>query len=58
MKERFIKWMPFLALVSFGAAVFLIADGYFWNGIVFIGAGTSLSSAVAIYKKKKDESEG
>lgn len=58
MKERFIKWMPFLALVSFVAAVFLIADGYFWNGIVIIGVGTSLSYAAAIYKKKKDEAEG
>ncbi len=58
MKERFIKWMPFLALVSFVAAMFLIADGYFWSGIVFIGAGTSLSSAAAVYKKKKGESEG
>ena len=28
------------------------ADGHFWNGIVFIGAGTSLSSATAIYRKE------
>ena len=45
MKEKFIKWIPVLALVSFVTAVFLIADGYYWNGIAFIGAGASLSSA-------------
>ena len=54
MKEQFVKWLPVLALACFAAAVFLIADGHFWNGIVFIGAGTSLSSAAAIYKKKND----
>ncbi len=58
MKEQFIKWMPLLALVSFSTAVFLIADGHFLNGIVFIGAGASLSSAAAIYKKKNDASDG
>ena len=57
MKEQFVKWMPFLALASFAAAVFLIADGHFWNGIVFIGAGASLSSAAAVYKKKNNVSE-
>ena len=41
MKEQFVKWMPVLALACFAAAVFLIADGHFWNGIVFIGAGAS-----------------
>ena len=41
----------------FVAAVFMIADGHFWNGIVFIGAGTSLSSAAAIHKKKNDASD-
>jgi hypothetical protein len=40
-----------LALVSFVTAVFLIADGYYWNGIAFIGAGASLSSAEFICKK-------
>ncbi len=58
MKEKFIKWIPVLALVSFVAAVFLIADGYYWNGIVFIGAGASLSSAAVIYKKKNVGSDG
>lgn len=50
MKERLIKWIPALALVSFVAAVFLIADGYYWNGIAFIGVGASLYSAAVIYK--------
>ena len=54
MKEQFVKWMPVIALAFFVVAVFMIADGHFWNGIVFIGAGTSLSSAAAIYKKKND----
>ena len=57
MKEQFVKWMPVLALACFAAAVFLIADGHFWNGIVFIGAGASLSSAAAVYEKKKDASD-
>ena len=54
MKEQFVKWMPVIALACFAAAVFMIAAGHFWNGIVFIGAGTSLSSAAAIYKKNND----
>ena len=58
MKEQFIKWMPVMALASFAAAVFMIADGYYWPGIALVGAGTSLSSAAAIYKKKNDSSEG
>ena len=58
MKEKFIKWIPVLALVSFVTAVFLIADGYYWNGIAFIGAGASLSSAAVIYKKKNNASDG
>ncbi len=57
MKEKFIKWMPFIALTFFVTAVFLIADGHFWNGIVFIGAGASLSSATAIYKKNNASDE-
>lgn len=57
MKERLIKWMPLLAIACFAAAVFLIADGYFWPGIAFIGAGTSLSSAAAVYRKKNDASD-
>ena len=52
MKEQIVKWMPVIALACFVAAVFLIADGHFWNGIVFIGAGTSLSSSTAIYRKE------
>ncbi len=58
MKEQFVKWLPVIALTCFVAAVFLIADGHFWNGIVFIGAGASLSSAAAIYKKKNNASDG
>ena len=57
MKEQFVKWMPVLALACFVAAVFLIADGHFWNGIVFIGAGASLSSAAVVYKKKNNASD-
>ncbi len=54
MNEQFLKWMPVIALACFAVAVFMIADGYFWPGIVFIGAGTSLSSAAAVYKKKNN----
>ena len=57
MKEQFIKWMPVLALACFVIAVFMIADGHFWNGIVFIGAGASLSFAAAVCKKKNDASD-
>jgi hypothetical protein len=35
----------------------MIADGHFWNGIVFIGAGASLSFAAAVCKKKNDASD-
>ena len=52
MKEQFVKWMPVIALVFFVTAVFMIADGHFWNGIVFIGAGASLSSAAAVSKRE------
>jgi uncharacterized membrane protein YjjP (DUF1212 family) len=58
MKEQFVKWMPFLALALFAAAVFMIADGHFWIGIVFIGAGSSVYSAAVIYKKKIDAYDG
>ena len=58
MKEQFVKWLPVIALACFVAAVFLIADGHFWNGVVFIGAGASLSSAAVIYKKKNNASDG
>ena len=58
MKEMFVKWMPVIALACFVAAVFLIADGHFWNGIVFIGAGASTYSASVVYKKKNDDSDG
>ena len=54
MKEQLIKWMPVLALVSFVAAVFLISDGHFWAGIVWIAAGAGLSSAAAVSKKKSN----
>ena len=58
MKEQFVKWLPVIALACFVAAVFLIANGHFWNGVVFIGAGASLSSAAVIYKKKNNASDG
>ena len=38
MKDEFAKWMPVIALACFAAAVFLIAEGYFWPGIALIGA--------------------
>ena len=57
MKESFVKWMPVLAIACFAAAVFMITDGYFWPGIAFIGAGTSLSSAAEVYKKKNDAAD-
>ena len=56
MKEQFVKWMPVIALVFFVAAVFMIADGHFWNGIVFIGAGASTYSASVVFKKKNHAS--
>ncbi len=46
MKEQFIKWLPVLALACFVIAVFMIADGHFWNGVVFIGAGASTYSVL------------
>ncbi len=57
MKEQLIKWMPVLALACFAAAVFVIADGYYWPGIALIGAGACLFSAAAVYKKKNDTSD-
>ena len=57
MKDQFVKWLPVLALACFVAAVFLIADGHFWNSIVFIGAGASTYSASVVYKKKNDASD-
>ena len=57
MKEQFVKWMSVIALACFVAAVFIIADGHFWIGIVFIGAGSSVYSAATIYKKKIDASD-
>ena len=57
MKEQFVKWMPILAIACFAAAVFMIADGFFWPGIAFIGAGASLSSAAAVWKKKNNDAD-
>ena len=57
MNEQFVKWIPVIALAFFVAAVFMIADGHFWNGVVFIGAGASLSSAAVVYKKKNNASD-
>ena len=56
MKEQFAKCLPVIALACVVAAVFLIADGHFWNGIVFIGAGASTYSALVVLKKKNDAS--
>ena len=56
MKEQFVKWLPVIALACFVAAVFMIADGHFWNGIVFIGAGASTYSASVVFKKKNHAS--
>ena len=57
MKEQFVKWMPILAIACFAAAVFMVADGFFWPGIAFIGAGAGLSSAAAVCKKKNDDTD-
>ncbi len=57
MKMQFEKWMPVLALACFAAAVFMIAEGYYWFGIILIGAGACLSSAAAVYRKKKDAAD-
>ena len=57
MKEQFIKWLPVLALACFVIAVFMIADGHYWPGIIFIGAGASTYSASVVYKKKNDASD-
>lgn len=54
MKEQFVKWLPVIALACFVMAVFMIADGHYWPGIAFIGAGASTYSASAVYKKKND----
>ena len=56
MKEQLIKWLPVIALACFVAAVFLIANGHFWNGVVFIGAGASTYSASVVFKKKNHAS--
>ena len=56
MKEQFVKWLPVIALACFVAAVFLIADGHFWNGIMFVGAEASTYSASVVFKKKNDAS--
>jgi len=58
MKEHFIKWLPVIALACFVAAVFLIANGHFWNGVVFIGAGASTYSASVVFRKNNDAPEG
>ena len=55
MKEQLIKWLPILALASFVAAVFMVTDGDYWLGVVFIGVGASFFSAASSYKKKKDD---
>lgn len=34
----------------------MIANGHFWNGIVFIGAGASTYSASVVFRKKNDAS--
>ena len=49
--------MPVIALACFLVAVFMTAEGYYWPGITFIGAGASLSSASTVYKKKNDDSD-
>ena len=51
MKEQFLKWISFLALMAFVTAVFMIVDGCYWLGIILIGAGAGFASLAA---KKKD----
>ena len=55
MKEQSVKWMPILAL--YAAAVFAIAEGYFWLGIVLIIAGSCFLSSAAAGRKKIDDGE-
>ena len=54
MKGQFLKWISFLALMAFVAAVFMIVDGCYWLGIILIGAGASFASLAA--KKKANDS--
>ena len=51
MKEQLLKWISFLALMAFVAAVFMIVDGCYWLGIILIGVGAGFASLAA---KKKD----
>ena len=53
IKEQFLKWISFLALMAFVAAVFMIVDGCYWLGIILIGAGAGFASLAA--KKKANE---
>ena len=57
MKKQFTKWLDFASVAAYAAAVFMIANGHFWPGIAFIGAGTSLFSAAAVNKNKNSASE-
>ena len=54
MKEQFLKWISFLALMAFVTAVFMIVDGCYWLGIILIGAGAGFASLAA--KKKANDS--
>lgn len=53
MKKQFTKYFSIIALAVYAAAVFMIADGCYWIGIVFICAGTSLMAAGADKMKRK-----
>ena len=57
MKEQSVKWMPILALALYAAAVFAIAEGYFWLGIGLIIAGSCFLSSAAAGRKKTDDGE-
>ena len=47
MKKQFTKYFPVIYLAIFAAAVYMIADGSYWIGIILIGAGTSLMAAMS-----------
>lgn len=52
MKNNVVKWLSVLALFSYAAGVFVIADRSLWLGMVLIGAGACLSLLAAKEAKK------
>ena len=46
MIGHYSKWVNLFSLAAYTAAVFMIAEGYFWAGIILIGAETALAAGV------------